>query len=138
MLFYHTLAFSHRYTSSISSLSTSIPRFTTPFTLTSLEQIRFSNSNSPNLQHMCVHLNHHLDFHHISIKHTLPISDTKLSSNTTLNIYFTKDFSSLSSKLLNPVLSSEKFISNISHIPKSSTHAILPYFQVITFLRVPC
>ena len=75
------------------SPSTLIPRFTIPFTLTSLKQIRFTNSINPNLLHMCLHLDHHLDVHPISIKHALQISDTKFSSNTTLNIHFTIAFS---------------------------------------------
>ena len=81
------------------SRSTFIPRFTIPFTLTSLRQIRFTNSNIPDLLYICLHLDHHLDLHHISIRHALPISDTKFSSNTTLNIAF----ASLSSKVRHPV-----------------------------------
>ena len=85
------------------SRSTCIPRFTIPFTLTSLRHIQFTISNSPNLLHICLHLDHHLDWHPISIRHALPISDTILSSNTTLNIYFTIVFASLSSKILHSV-----------------------------------
>ena len=77
-----------------------------------------------------MHLDHHLDLHPISIKHALLISDTILSSNITLNIHFT--IACLS------CFSSNPFISNISHIPKPSTHSILLYFQIITFILVPC
>ena len=54
-------------------------------------------------QVMCLHLDHHLDLHPMSIKHALPISDTIFSSNTTLNIHFTIAFAFLSSKILHPV-----------------------------------
>ena len=64
---------------------------------------KFTNSNSPNLLHMCLHLDYHLDLHPISMKHALPISDSKFPSNTTLNIHFTIAFASLSSKLLHHV-----------------------------------
>ena len=65
------------------------PNLTILFKLTSLNQIRFTNSKSPNLLHICLHRDHHLDLHPNSIKHALPISDTRFSSNTTLNIHFT-------------------------------------------------
>ena len=105
------------------------PMFTIPFTLSSLSQIRFTYSIIPNLLNICLHhRDHHIDLHPVSIKHSLPISDTKFSSNTTLNIYFTISFVCLSSKVLHPV-SSNQFISNISRIPKLSTQSILPYSQ---------
>ena len=65
---------------------TLIPNFTIPYKLNSLNQIRFTNSKSPNLLHMCLHHDHHLDLHPNSIKQALPISDTRFSSNTTFNI----------------------------------------------------
>ena len=118
------------------SRSTFIPRFTIPLTLTSLRQIRFTNSNNPNLLHIYLHLDHHLELHPILIRNALPISDTIFSSNTTLNIHHCLCFSLFKSTPL--CFPSNQFISNISHIPKSSTHSILPYFQIITFMLVLC
>ena len=58
---------------------------------------------SSNLSIICLHLAHHLNLHPVSIKQPLPISDIKLSSNTTRYINSTITFTSLSSKILNPV-----------------------------------
>ena len=101
------------------SCSTLIPRFTIPFTLTSLRQIRCTYSNSPDLLHICLHLDHHLDLHPISIRHALPISDTIFSSNTTLNIHFTIAIASLSSKVLHPV---SPLINSFLTFPTSQSH----------------
>ena len=103
---------------------TFIPNFTIPFKLTSLNQIRFTNSKSPNLLHICLHRDHHLDLHPNSIKHALPISDTRFSSNTTFNIHFTIDFSSLSSKVLHPVSPL------ISSFPTSQSHRPIPFWRI--------
>ena len=56
----------------------------------------------PNLVNIFLHLARHLDLHPVSIKHALPISAIKLSSNTTRNIHSTITFASLSSKVLQP------------------------------------
>ena len=106
------------------SPSTFILRFTISITLTFLKQIRFTNSNSPNLLHMCLHLDHRLDLHHISIKHALPTSDTIFSSNTTLNIHFTIALASLSSKVLHHV---SPLISSFLIFPTSQSHLPIPF-----------
>ena len=46
---------------------TFIPNFAIPFKHTSLNQIRFTNSKSPNLLHICLHRDHHLDLHPVLI-----------------------------------------------------------------------
>ena len=96
---------SDRCTSSILSYLFSCigSTFNELFTLTSLNNIRLTNSVSPNLVHICLYLAHYLDLHHVSIKHAIPISDIKLSSNTTRNIHSTITFASHSSKVLQPV-----------------------------------
>ena len=43
-----------------------------------------------------------------------------------------------SSNVVHPVFSSNPLISDISQIPKPSIHSILSYFQIITFILVPC
>ena len=103
---------------------TFIPNFTIPFKLTSLNQIRFTNSKSPNLLHICLHRDQHIDLHPNSIKHALPISDTRFSSNTTFNIHFTIDFASLSSKVLHPVSPL------ISSFPTSQSHRPIPFCRI--------
>ena len=70
---------------------------------------------------MCLHLSHHQDLHPVSIKYVLPISDIKLSSNTTRNIHSTITFSSLSSKVLQPV---SHLVS--SFLTFSTSQSILP------------
>ena len=103
-----------------STTFTFIPNFTIPFKLTSLNQIRFTDSKSPDLLHICLHHDHHLDLHLSSIKHALPISDTRFSSKTTFNIHFTIDFASLSSKVLHPV---SPLISSFLSFPTSQSHS---------------
>ena len=49
---------------------TFIPNFAIPFKLTSLNQIRFTNSKSPNLLHICLHRDHHLDLTRALLKST--------------------------------------------------------------------
>ena len=106
---------------------TFVPNFTIPFKLTSLNQIGFTNSKSPNLLHICLHRDHHLDLHSNSIKHALPISDTRFFSNTTFNIHLIIDFTSLSSKVLHhasPLISSFlTFLTFQSHRP-------IPYCRI--------
>ena len=106
------------------SFSTFLPSFTIPFTLASLSQIRSTNSINPKLLHICLNRAHHLDLHHILTKHAIPISNIRLSSNTTLNIYFTIAFASLSSKVLPPVF---PLISSFLTLPTSKSHLSIPF-----------
>ena len=106
---------------------TFIPNFTIPFKLTSLNQIRLTNSKSPNLLQICLHRDYHLDLHPNSIKHALPISDTRFSSNTTFNIHFTNAFASLSSKALHPV---SPLISSFLTFPTSQSHRPIPFCRI--------
>ena len=105
-----------------------IPNFTIPYELTSLNQRMFTISRSPHLIHMCLDRDHHLDLHHNSIKHALPISDTRFSSKTTLNIHFSIAFASLSSKVLHPV---SLLISSFPTFPTSQSHRPIPYSSII-------
>ena len=114
---------------------TFIPNFTIPFKLTYLNQIKFTNSKSPNLLHVCLHRDHHLDLHPHSIKHALPISDTRFSSS--FQHPFHHCFPPSLFKSTPSYLSSNQFISNISNIPKPSFHsAVFPnhYIQADTTL----
>ena len=83
----------------------------------------FTKSIIPNILHMCLHRDHHLDLHHMPIKHPLPISDTRLSLNTTL-IDFTIYFASLYSKVPHHVspLSCSFLI-----VPTSQSHQPITY-----------
>ena len=108
---------------------TFIPNFTIPFKLTSLNQIRFTNTKRPNLLHVCLHRDHHLELHPNSIKHALPISDTRFSSNTTFNIHFTITFTSLSlsSKVLHPV---SPLFSSFLTFPTSQSHRPILFCRI--------
>ena len=88
--------FSHLQTSSMFFHSPLIPSLSTPFTLTSPKQIRFTSSFKPNLLHICLHLAHHPDLHPISKRHALPRSAIRFSLNTIRSNQLTIAFASLS------------------------------------------
>ena len=77
---------------------------------------------------MCLHRDHHLDLRPKSIKHALPISDTRFSSNTTFNIHFTISFACLFLfKSIPSCISSNQFISFHFQHPK----AVVPFHSSI-------
>ena len=116
------------------SSSTFVIMFTIPFTLASFSQVRFTNSINPNLLHICLHCAHHLDLHPISAKHALPISGHQILFKHHSQHPFHHCLCFSLFKSTPSCFCSNQLISNISHIPKPSTHFILPYFQIITFM----
>ena len=114
---------SHLQTSSMFFSFTLIPNLSTPFTLTSPKQIRFTSSFNPNVLHICLYRAHHPDLHPISKRHALPRSAIRFSLNTIRSNQLTIAVASLSSKVLHPVypLTSSflTFTTSQSHLPIS-------------------
>ena len=116
---------------------TLIPSLSTPFTLTSAKQIRFTSFFKPKLLHICLHRAHHPELYPISKIHVLPRSAIRFSLNTIRN---NQSDHRLSFALFNSTpssLYSYKLILDIHHIPEPPSHFILFHFQIITFSLGP-
>ena len=113
-----------------------LPTHTTLIIILPCRNIRSTNSLAKTYYIYACILPHNVELHPVSIKHILPISDIRLSSNTTRNIYSTVPFASLSSKVLQPVF---PLISSFLTLSTSQSHIPIPFlFPNITIFLVPC
>ena len=114
-----------------------IPSIGIPSLLICLSHSKFTSSHRPNLSQTCLHLVHHLDLYPTSIRHALPISDTRLSSYTILISQSTIHFTYLSTEL-HP---ESPLTSSFRTFPTSHRH-LLNLFCIAskssTFTLVPC